>query len=846
MSGSSRRSDAKVEPYVEALRLVITCAFYYVAVVLALKLRVGFSQIAILWPSNAILAAALLLTPARRWWVYLLALIPVHIAAHGPRTVPPGWFVFQILHNTALAIVAALLIRRFTSTPRFDRLRGTVSFLTIVTLAPCLVAAAAAGIAEICVPTEALLRHGWTQGWWSVTRQIALCNIVSLLGIGPGILVWAEGPRLIRTVRRKRRWELILLIGLSTSASWILLTLHGTPFYLQSAPFLVPMLFLVWAAARFGARGAGTALLAIVCLTAFGAYRSVGPFTDRPSSERAASVQLFWILLAWPGMALAGAIEGGKRVEERLLRGQQRYELATGAGHVAVWSYDYRTHEVTTDRTLPAMLGYGGVESLSAADWLGRIHPDDLESVLAREDQITSPDAPRNLEGETSIPTIQYRLRCADGSYRWVNNSGTLYRDGNMPALAVGTITDVTDLKHAQEASLARQKLESLGLLAGGIAHDFNNLLGTIHIQAELAEANMDEKVSPREEIETIKTISMRASEIVRQLMIYAGHETSDFEPVDLSRLVAGMLALLRISVPRGGVLETDLADGLPPVLGNEPQIQQVVMNLVLNASDALGDSGGTIRIATMAGANHLRGGPVPPMGLPGGQYVKLVISDTGAGISREAQARIFDPFFTTKFAGRGLGLAVVQGVVRAHGGTIYLDSAPGRGTTFQILWPATRVSFERGPDAIMNAMPMEPARTRGTVLVVDDEAVMRLSVAKILRKEGFVVIESGDGTTALDLFHHHRREIDVILLDITIPGATSQTVVAEAARIRPDIKVLLTSAYSREKAGAAAHASQVCGFIRKPFRLHELIRLMQETVPAGRTVANSGQAASE
>jgi CheY-like chemotaxis protein len=343
----------------------------------------------------------------------------------------------------------------------------------------------------------------------------------------------------------------------------------------------------------------------------------------------------------------------------------------------------------------------------------------------------------------------------------------------------------------------------------------------------------------PGEEIQTIKTISMRASEIVGQLMIYAGHEKSDFEPVDLSRVVAEMLALLRVSISKGAVLETEFGEGLPAVLGNEPQIRQVVMNLVLNASDALGGRNGAIRIRTMVNGSDRSGRPVPPITLPGGTHISLAVTDTGCGISRETQARIFDPFFTTKPAGRGLGLAVVQGIVRAHGGEIYLDSVPGRGTTFQILWPAATAQTVPRRGTIVST-PVESTGTRGTVLIVEDEAVLRLSIAKILRKEGFAVMEAGDGTAALDLFAEHHAKIDVVLLDITIPGASSPMVIAEAARIRPDVKILLTSAYSREMAGPAAHAAQVRGFIRKPFRLQDLIALLQETLSARRAGAGS------
>ncbi len=238
-------------------------------------------------------------------------------------------------------------------------------------------------------------------------------------------------------------------------------------------------------------------------------------------------------------------------------------------------------------------------------------------------------------------------------------------------------------LKTAQEASLARQKLESLGVLARGIAHDFNNLLGGIHANAELAEVSQADSSFPGGEIQTIKAISMRASEIVRQLMIYAGNEGSTAELLDLSHLVKQMLDLIRISVSKSVVLKTDLGNNLPALLGNAPQIQQVVMNLVLNASEALNGNAGAITVRTALGTSA---GPASN-GFRNGKHSRLEISDDGSGISKEAQARIFDPF-TTKSAGRGLGLAVVQGVVRAHKGAIELTSVPGQGTTFRVLWP--------------------------------------------------------------------------------------------------------------------------------------------------------------
>jgi PAS domain S-box-containing protein len=416
----------------------------------------------------------------------------------------------------------------------------------------------------------------------------------------------------------------------------------------------------------------------------------------------------------------------------------------------------------------------------------------------------------------------EWPLRRSDGEYRWMlcNGAPRFAPDGEFAGYIV-SCSDISDLKSIQAASLARQKLESLGVLAGGIAHDFNNLLGSIHAKAEIAEAEGPTGAFPAEEIQAIKGLSIHASEIVRQLMIYAGHEDSDSELQDLSRLVQEMLDLIGISLSKSAVLKTDLAKVLPAVLGNGPQIQQVVMNLVLNASDALDEKGGVIKVST----SQTPGGPVC-----------LEVSDNGPGISTELQARIFDPFFTTKFRGRGLGLAVVLGIVRAHKGEIELSSTPGQGTTFKVLWPAIESSadaLEMASAAAASAGigPVRMQRPHGSILVVEDEEMLRVSVSKMLRKEGFAVIEAADGTAAIEALRDPQRDIDVILLDMTIPGAPSRSVAEEAGRIRPEVKVLLTSAYTREMAGPVGAASQVRGFIRKPFRLRELVDVLRLTL---------------
>jgi CheY-like chemotaxis protein len=365
-----------------------------------------------------------------------------------------------------------------------------------------------------------------------------------------------------------------------------------------------------------------------------------------------------------------------------------------------------------------------------------------------------------------------------------------------------------------------------LGILASGIAHDFNNLLGAVLAQTELAMAELATGSHPDEEFKAIRDVAIRGSEIVRQLMIYAGKENDVLEPVDVSKVLEGMVGLLKVAVSPHTDLVASSGKNLPAVRARAAQISQIVMNLVVNASEALGNRDGVVHVSTeqiVVGRTE-----ATAMALLPGDYVQLEVSDTGCGMSPETQAKVFDPFFTTKFSGRGLGLAVVHGIVRNLRGAIQVASEPGKGTTFRVLLPCVEAGAKSDSGRVL---PIEesalPARSP-TILVVEDEEQLRLAVAKMLRKSGLEAFEATSGSAAIDLLRARGGEIDLILLDLTIPGSSSQDVLAEAALVRPDVKVILTSAYSEEVAMPILHAPLVCGFIRKPFKLGDLVQTLR------------------
>ena len=461
----------------------------------------------------------------------------------------------------------------------------------------------------------------------------------------------------------------------------------------------------------------------------------------------------------------------------------------------------------------------------------------------AAHEMIGRPSSKLAPEGhEEEMPAIMERIRRGEK----VRNFETKRRrkDGAVIDVSVtispitgyrGVITgvsmvdrDITEIKHAQQEHLAKQKLESVGTLAGGIAHDFNNLLGGVQAYSDLALAELAGGSNPKQELERIRAGAVRGAQIVRQLMIYAGEESEILELVDVSQIVEDMLELLKFSVSKHAKLETNLVKGMPAVRANPGQIAQVVMNLITNASEALGEQDGVIRVTTRLVKIGRDSAIVVSETLPEGNYVQVEVSDTGRGLTPEMQVRVFDPFFTTKLPGHGLGLAVVQGAVRKLGGAIRLVSEPGKGTTFQILLPCAKDSGPVGGSAIMRTEEQSPERLEATVLVVEDEEPLRHAVSKMLRKKGFCILEASEGNAALEWIRAYQGRIDVLLLDITLPGASSREIFEEAKRLRSDARIIVTSAYSKEMA-AASLAGKVERFIRKPFGLDELVELIGE-----------------
>jgi PAS domain S-box-containing protein len=394
------------------------------------------------------------------------------------------------------------------------------------------------------------------------------------------------------------------------------------------------------------------------------------------------------------------------------------------------------------------------------------------------------------------------------------------------------TWRDITDRKREEREHLElerrvlhAQKLESLGILAGGIAHDFNNLMTAMMGQIELAGMTLPVSHEAREHLKLLDDILHRATDLTRQMLAYSGKGRFVVGPTDLSRMAREMSTLLASSVPKKIEVVLDLPDDLPSVEGDVAQLQQVVLNLVTNASDAIGDKPGRIRISTgvetldldAVSALHADARPAP------GTYVYLEVSDTGSGIPQDVQHRIFEPFFTTKDTGRGLGLAALLGILRSHGGAFRMDSVHGRGTTFRLYFPSTGAQVAVMPEPAVTPSAFPPGLR---VLLVEDEENVRDAAARLLVRIGFAVVTAVDGLDALEKLDAGPA-YDVVLLDLTMPRMDGRQAMAAIRQRHPGVPVVLCSGYSGEEIQGGWKGV----FLPKPYSLASLRKALREAL---------------
>jgi signal transduction histidine kinase/CHASE1-domain containing sensor protein/CheY-like chemotaxis protein len=537
-------------------------------------------------------------------------------------------------------------------------------------------------------------------------------------------------------------------------------------------------------------------------------------------------------------------IQRRTEAERALQSSEQRYRAFVSQSTEGIWRFENRepipTH-LSEDEQLNRIVAHAYLAECNdvMARLHGRTHPGELVGLSPTE--IFGPGLPLFLSVCRSFIRSGHRLvdheiqtPGPDGQIRFflLNLVGFCENGGLIRAW--GGQREITERKIAEAKRgemerklLETQKLESLGVLAGGIAHDFNNLLTGIVGNAGLVRLELPPDSPPATHIRQIESAALRAAELCQQLLAYAGKGRFLVESLDLNELIEGTLSLLRLSVGKQAHLQLELGHALPTVMADATQIRQIVMNLVINAADAIGAQPGVITLRSgsrYVRANEFAAWAADP-GLPEGEYAFLEIGDTGCGMPPETLRRIFEPFFTTKFAGRGLGLAAVLGIVRGHRGALQVTSELGRGSVFTLFLPAgsAPVPVESGGRPAATAW-----QHSGTVLVVDDEECVRTVTEYVLATFGFDTVAAADGEAALATFAAEPDRFVFVLLDLVMPGLSGKQVLVRLRQIRPKQRVLLVSGYS-DNDSASPFASDGCtAFLQKPYTREVLGRKLR------------------
>jgi PAS domain S-box-containing protein len=515
-------------------------------------------------------------------------------------------------------------------------------------------------------------------------------------------------------------------------------------------------------------------------------------------------------------------------LRQTLANSEQRFHAFMDALPLVAWLRDEEERYVYLN---PA---YQRVMNADPKEWYGKHLRDKwptetAERFLENDQKLLQDGRPVQIEEEGQLPSGENRV--------WYNTKFA-YRDALNRLFFGGVAIDVTPMKEAEKSRirfekqmLQAQKYESLGVLAGGVAHDFNNILtsilGTVTLCKMQSSQLLDQTLL--QQLTQIESSALRAADLCQQMLAYSGRGQMIVKTANVNAIIEQMQPLLIAAIRKQSLLKLHLSEQVMLVDCDPSQVRQVVMNLVTNASDAIGEQSGVISVTTgliNADAKYLEDLHIQEPLLPG-QYVYIEVADTGTGISEEVRSRIFEPFYSTKFVGRGLGLSAVQGIMRGHNGCVKVYTHLGKGSTFKVLFPIVEPSASATPDSNPELELPPMFGNQRLVLVVDDEEDIRVLTRKILESVGFQTILAANGREAVELFRERSQDIELVIMDLTMPKLSGSEAFQAMRGVRSDVKVILTSGYN--ESDATSSFSGLGGFLRKPFRMHELLKMVQK-----------------
>jgi PAS domain S-box-containing protein len=792
-----------------AISVALLAAVYYAAARLGLAYASIGHSVSLIWPPTGIAFAALTLLGYRYWPGVFLGAFLANAA-----TPIPLWTAAGIaVGNTIEAVVAAYLLRRTAGArPQLDDMRQVRTLI--------LLAAPAGALCSAVIGSAILSLAGELPGgvlpamavWWTG-------DLLGALVVAPVILAWSS-PRRPEGNTRPVLELVVLCIGALIVAEVGLGRLVDPTVLLRVDYHYLLFPFVIWAALRFGARGAALMSLTVAAAAVVHTVRGSGPFIGATTTNTLFAVSCYLAAVAITGLVLAAAVRW-ERLEatEALAHSEERLRRALDAARMGTWVWSVGDNSLVWDKNLRQLYGLGPGERVSSyEEFLNRVHPDDRTFV--------ADSVKRVLDGGGDLD-YQFRIVLPGGQVRWIADQGEVRRnEAGEPVYLAGVCTDVTERRVTEERLRQAHRMESVGRLAGGVAHETNNQMSVVMGAADFILQRPDIPEAVRQDVEFIQKAAERTAGVTSQLLAFSRRQMLRLEMLDVNELVRKWEPVLRRLMGEDCSVHLKLSAEPTLVRADPGQLEQVLLNLAINARDAM-PRGGAITVETFR--TELTGGYArlkPGTSVRPGQYAVLAVSDTGHGMDRETMSHVFEPFFTTKGLGKGtgLGLSTVYGIVKQSEGYVWAYSEPGVGTTFKIYLP-----LRTGAAAVERKDESPDQTNRGEcILLVEDEVPVRSIMKRSLEEAGYRVMEAGNVTAALERFMKSAEPIDLVLTDIVMPGGSGRQLADRIAELRPKTPVLFTSGYTDSDIQRRGLLTPGMAFIEKPVTPEGLVRAVQ------------------
>jgi PAS domain S-box-containing protein len=774
------------------------------AAVYVLVGRIGFMVSAVdpivssVWPPSGVALAALLLMGVRFWPAVAIGAFILN--ATGTIAFLPAAIIAA--GNTGEALLAVWLLTSVGFRPSLERLRDVLLLVVLGTISTSV--SATVGVTVLAFVRDRFALPGWTiwATWFSG-------DALGIVLVTPLILAWAAGPPL-----RVSRRDVIEASVLATLVIASAVVLWRAPVSYVYAIFPLT----IWAALRFGVRGAAAASVVVSTIAVAYTVGGVGPFATSTSVNNLFSLQTFIGVLALTNLIIAAVIAERRNVESALQRSRQQHQDIVNYASVGVLQTDMDGKILLANPALARILGYEKPEQLLGLNMSDDVYWDRTQrgAVIERFNDVGGGDA------------SEVQLKRKDGSPIWVDVHGRSVRDGAAPYFE-GFIYDLTSRKQLEAQFRQAQKMEAVGRLAGGVAHDFNNLLTVIASCTDFVLSDPTLGEEHRDDLTEVKKATDRATALTRQMVAFGRTQVLRPATLNMNDRLAELLPMLKRLFEATIDIRINAEKDLWSVRADPGQIEQVLLNLAINSRDAMPD-GGTLTFTTENRVIESNPSGIGMYSMNPGEYVLLRVRDTGIGMDEDTQRKIFEPFFTTKEVGKGtgLGLATAYGIVNQSGGYIRVRTAPGKGAEFMIYLPRTDVVPEKS--AYSERRDDRPAS--GTILVVEDEPAVRSALGRMLTAGGYKVVAAENGAEALKLFGAAKDQIDLLITDLVMPGIGGRDLARQCSAIRDSLKVIYISGYTRDSLLSPQTFEEGTEFIEKPFTsdaiLDRIARVLQ------------------